>query len=73
MDRINHTCWVAIATPTDRPKSVRNRWVIEVLVASVLSLDFHFLMLWGLCHRTGSDLFLYLFAVAFFGTLLNFP
>ena len=26
----NHTSWVAIVTPTDRPKSVRNRCVIEV-------------------------------------------
>ena len=25
----NHTSWVAIVTPTDRPKSVRNRCVIE--------------------------------------------
>ena len=25
----NHTFWVAIATPTDRPKSVRHRCVIE--------------------------------------------
>ena len=27
------TSWVAIATPTDRPKSVRNRSVIELFVA----------------------------------------
>ena len=27
-----HTSWVAIVTLTDRPKSVRNRCVIEVLV-----------------------------------------
>ena len=26
----NHTSWVAVVTPTDRPKSVRNRRVIEV-------------------------------------------
>ena len=26
----NHTSWVAIVTPTDRPKSVRNPCVIEV-------------------------------------------
>ena len=29
----NHTSWVAIVTQTDRPKSVRNRCVIEVFVA----------------------------------------
>ena len=26
----NHTSWVAIVTSTDRPKSIRNRCVIEV-------------------------------------------
>ena len=30
VNRFNHTSWVAIVTPTDRPKSVRNRCVIEV-------------------------------------------
>ena len=29
-NRFNHTSWVAIVTPTDRPKSVWNRCVIEV-------------------------------------------
>ena len=36
---VNHTSWVAEVTPTDRPKSVRNRCVIELFVALfVLSL-----------------------------------
>ena len=26
---VNHTSWVAVVTPNDRPKSVRNRCVIE--------------------------------------------
>ena len=30
VSRFNHTSWVSIVTPTDRPKSVRNRCVIEV-------------------------------------------
>ena len=30
VNRLNHTSWVAIVTPTDHPKSVRNRCVIEV-------------------------------------------
>ena len=30
---VNHTSWVAVVTPTDRPKSVRNRCVIELFVA----------------------------------------
>ena len=36
---VNHTSWVAVVTPTDRPKSVRNRYLIELFVALlVLSL-----------------------------------
>ena len=36
----NHTSWIAVDTPTDRPKSVRNRYVIEVFGGVfVLSLD----------------------------------
>ena len=36
---VNHTIWVDVVTPTDRPKSVRNRRVIEPFVALfVLSL-----------------------------------
>ena len=29
VNRFNHTSWVAIIAQTDRPKSVRNRCVIE--------------------------------------------
>ena len=29
---VNHARWVAVVTPTDRPKSVRNRCVIELFV-----------------------------------------
>ena len=28
--RFHHTSWVAVVTPSDCPKSVRNRFVIEV-------------------------------------------
>ena len=28
--RFNNTSWVAVVIPTDRPKSVRNRCVMEV-------------------------------------------
>ena len=36
---VNHTSWVAVVTPTDRPKSVRNRCLIELFEALfVLSL-----------------------------------
>ena len=44
VNRFNHTSWVAIVTPTDRRKSVRNRCVIEVfggvIVLSRCFLDF---------------------------------
>ena len=63
VNQVNHTSWVAVVTPTDRPKSVRNRCVIELFVALfVLSLcpfDIFFLCR-GFCHRAESDLFLFL-------------
>ena len=38
----NNTSWVAIVTPTDRPKSVRNRSVIEAFGGLfVLSSSFY--------------------------------
>ena len=43
VNRFNHTSWVAVVTTTGRPKSVRNRNVIEVFGGVVLSrcfLDF---------------------------------
>ena len=58
-----HTSWVAVVTPTDRPKSERNIWVIELFcgVVCVVTLPFwHFCWCRGFCHRTGSDLFLFL-------------
>ena len=33
VNQVNHTSWVAVVTPTDRPKSVRNRCVIEFFMA----------------------------------------
>ena len=45
MNRFNHTSWVAIVTLFDRPKSVRDRCVIDVLVAfCVVALLFDFSM-----------------------------
>ena len=40
--QVNHTSWVAAITPTDRPKSVRNRCVIEHFcgVVCVVTLPF---------------------------------
>ena len=39
VNQVNHTSCVAVVTPTDRPKSVRNRCVIELFVTLfVLSL-----------------------------------
>ena len=50
---------MAIVTPTDRPKSVRNRCVIEVFGGvCVFTLLFGFFCRCrGFCHRTKSDLF----------------
>ena len=40
VNQVNHTSWVAVVAPTDRPKSVSNRCVIELFcgVVCVLSL-----------------------------------
>ena len=60
--RFNHTSRVVVVTPTDRPKLVHNRSVIEVFVAFCIVTVF-FVMLWGcksFCHRTESDICLYL-------------
>ena len=58
---VNHTSWVAVVTQTGRPKSVRNRRVIERFcgVAYVVTLPFwQFCWYMGFCHtcRTESDL-----------------
>ena len=63
VNQFNHTSWVAVVTPTDRPKSVRNRCVIELFcgVVCVVTLPFwHFCWYRGFCHRTESYLFLFL-------------
>ena len=67
---ISHTSLVAVVTPTDRPKSVCNRCVIELFwcVFCFVTLPFwHFCWCRGFCHRTESDLFLYvLLSVTFY-------
>ena len=37
VNQVNHTSWVAVVILTDRPKSVRNRRVIELFCGVVLS------------------------------------
>ena len=62
VNKVNHTSWVAVATPTDRPKSVRNCCLIELFcgVVCVVTLPFwHFCWCRGFCHRTGSDFLLF--------------
>ena len=64
VNQVNHTSWVAVVTPTDRPKSFRNRCLIELFcgVVCVVTLPFwHFCWCRGFCHRTGSDLLLFVF------------
>ena len=54
---------MTVVTPTDRPKSVRNCCEIEVFGGLfVLSIGFR-IFYWykGFCHRTESDLLLFLF------------
>ena len=43
VNQVNHTSWVAVVIPTDRPKSVRNRCVIELFcgVVCVVTLPFY--------------------------------
>ena len=54
---------MTLVTPTDRPKSVRSHWVSEVFGGVfVLSFGFHIFSWYrGFCHRTESDLLLFLF------------
>ena len=41
VNQVNHTSWMAIVTPTDRPKSARNRCVIELFCGvCVVTLPF---------------------------------
>ena len=65
---VNHTSWVAVVTPTDRPKSVRNCCLIELFcgVVCVATLPlWHFCWYRGFCHRTGSDLLLFVFTCTY--------
>ena len=57
VNRFNHTSWMALVTPTDRPKSVCNRCVIEVFgEVFVLSIGFRIFCLYrGFCHMTESN------------------
>ena len=51
--QVNHTSWVAIITPTDRLKSVRNRCVIELFCGVVCVVLLTFLyssnLIWSYC------------------------
>ena len=38
--RVNHTSWVAVVTPTDRPKSVGNCCLIELFLWRCLCCHF---------------------------------
>ena len=42
----NHTSWVTAVTPTDRPKSVRNSYVIKFLVAFLCCHVALWIVLW---------------------------
>ena len=52
VNQVNHTSLVAVITPTDRPKSIRNRCVIEFFcgVVCVVTLSlWHFCWCMGFC------------------------
>ena len=55
--------YMVVGTPADRPKFVCNRCVIEVLVVFLCCQVAIWIFLWvkGICHRTESDLFLFLY------------
>ena len=63
LNRFNHTSWMPVVTPTDCLKSVRNRCAIEVFGGVfVLSIGFRIFSWYrDFCHRTESDLLLFLF------------
>ena len=70
---VNHTSWVAVVTPTDRPKSVRNRCLIEHFcgVVCVVTLPFDISVGVGafvIQCKTESDLFLFLFVIGLLQT-----
>ena len=76
VNQINHTSWVAVVTPTDRPKSVRNCCLIELFcgVVCVVTLPFwHFCWCRGFCHRTGSDLLLFVLISGKLNVIASFP
>ena len=63
VNQVNQTSWVAVVTPTDRPKSDRDNCVIELFcgVVCVVTLPFwHVCWCRGFCHKTESDLFPFL-------------
>ena len=70
---VNHTSWVTVVTPTDRPKSVHNCCLIELFcgIVCVVTLPlWHFCWYRGFCHRTGSDLLLFVLTF-YFGHIQN--
>ena len=46
VNRFNNIIWVTVITPTDRPKSVRNRCVMEVMMAFLCCHVAFWIFLW---------------------------
>ena len=67
VNQVNHTSWVDVVTPTDRPKSVCNRCLIEFLwrFCDVTLPFWHFRGCRGFCHRTESDLLLFVVIIMY--------
>ena len=58
VNQVNNNCWVSVVTQNDRPKSVRNRCVIEVFGGITLLIGV-FCRCKGCVYRTDCDVFLF--------------
>ena len=50
--KVNNTGWITFAAQIDRPKFVRDRCVIERIVASLCNFDLHCRSFRGVRHKT---------------------
>ena len=81
VNQVNHTSWVAVVTPTDRPKSVRNRCLIELFcgVVCVVTAPFDISVgvgafVIGLSQISSFlSLYLHLFPAAVWSVVTRFP
>ena len=63
VNQVNHTSWVAVVTPTVRPKSVRNRCLIELFCSAVYVVILPFWHFRWCRALTESDLLLFVMII----------